>query len=137
MNRHLVSVRGGQTCFLLYFYAVLRQISSYFFGDKSLWEHSVCDIFYPFFPTMDPNPFFGIDINSLLSSNAPILIFLYVMVGFEFLKCQLATNGLSCWSGGLKSEVLDECRKVCFWSAILQNLMYQIIHVYMSAYITV
>ena len=48
MKRHPASFRGGQTSFLVAFYAILRQISNCFFGAISLRELSVCAIFYAF-----------------------------------------------------------------------------------------
>ena len=49
MNRHSLSLKGGQTCFLLAFHAILRLILNYSFCAISSCELSVCSIFYAFY----------------------------------------------------------------------------------------
>ena len=49
MNRHSLSLKGGQTCFLLVFHAILRLILNYSFCAISSCELSVCSIFYAFY----------------------------------------------------------------------------------------
>ena len=51
---HPVSLRGGQTCFLIVFYAILRQILNYCFCAISLRELSICVIF-----TLSPTMAYG------------------------------------------------------------------------------
>ena len=48
MNRHPISLRGGQMCFLRVFHAILRQIWKHCFCAISSRELSLCDIFYAF-----------------------------------------------------------------------------------------
>ena len=55
MNRHPLSLKGGATCFLMGFHAILRPILKYRFYAISAHELSVCAIFYAFYnydPTM-------------------------------------------------------------------------------------
>ena len=48
MNRHPVSLRGGQKFFFMAFHAILRQILNFGFSAISSHELSVCAIFYVF-----------------------------------------------------------------------------------------
>ena len=48
MNRHPVSLRGGQTFFFMAFHTILRQILNFGFSAISSHELSVCAIFYVF-----------------------------------------------------------------------------------------
>ena len=54
MNKHPVSLSGGQTCFLMAFHVILRQISNYYFCAISSRKLSVCAISYVFFQLCSP-----------------------------------------------------------------------------------
>ena len=48
MNRHPLSLRGGETYFLIVFHAIIRQISNYCFCAISSCKLPVCAISYVF-----------------------------------------------------------------------------------------